>query len=301
MVEETEAVNSTANGSTTPTGNRLRDRFGELQKRRTVDIDAGAIEAVRPLAIDPSQGLDDPGQPIILRVGGCTLRFRWGQPHLLGTCAYWIDQTRQRRVPSSYHIGQSLSEEVVACLLGGFGVPAEIGLGAFRTLRAEGLVSLSPPPTPHEVEAALRRPIRAVGGHRSVRYRFPRQRAQRICAALELLSEEQAPTSPLALRSWLLRIPGVGLKTASWVVRNHLGADEVAIIDIHVRRAGLAAGFFDPSWTPVRHYDLFERSFLAVSRLGGVSPAALDACIWGQLHSLGSANHAILGGSGTTG
>ncbi|MDZ3993341.1 hypothetical protein PspTeo4_24872 [Pseudomonas sp. Teo4] len=41
-----------------------------------------------------------------------------------------------------------------------------------------------------------------------------------------------------ALRDWLLELPGIGYKTASWVARNWLDADDVAILDIHILRAG---------------------------------------------------------------
>lgn len=35
----------------------------------------------------------------------------------------------------------------------------------------------------------------------------------------------------------------IGPKTASWIVRNYRKSDCVAIIDIHIHRAGLLAGF----------------------------------------------------------
>jgi N-glycosylase/DNA lyase len=259
-----------------------------------LEVDGGAIEAISPLVLEREIPLEDPGPLISLRVGAYALSLRWGQPHLLSTCAFWIDQTRQRGRSSSYRLGQDLSEEVVACLLGGFGVPAEVGLGAFKALREEGLIGASPPPTPGQIEAVLCGPIAVLGRRHPSRYRYPRQRAERISTALRLLAEGDIPSSPLALRDWLVQIPGVGPKTASWVVRNHTGADCVAIIDIHVQRAGLAAGFFDDSWRLPRDYELFERSFLAIARLGGVSAAALDACIWGQLHSLGRAAAVVL-------
>ena len=48
--------------------------------------------------------------------------------------------------------------------------------------------------------------------------------------------------SPVALRDWLLAIPGIGPKTASWIVRNRTGSSAVAIIDVHILRAGTSAG-----------------------------------------------------------
>lgn len=85
-----------------------------------------------------------------------------------------------------------------------------------------------------------------------------------------------------------MKLPGIGPKTASWIVRNQTGSDEVAIIDIHVFRACVAAGIFDPNWKLPGDYWECERAFLRFAQLGQVSSAALDACIWAQMHELGS-------------
>jgi thermostable 8-oxoguanine DNA glycosylase len=97
------------------------------------------------------------------------------------------------------------------------------------------------------------------------------------------------------LRNWLLRLPGVGPKTASWVVRNHLGSDRVAIIDVHLLRAGVIAGVYDPAWTPAKHYDLLEDFFLAWADHGRVSAAALDSIIWADMAGLGRSVYDALG------
>jgi N-glycosylase/DNA lyase len=180
-------------------------------------------------------------------------------------------------------------------MLGGFGLPAEVGLAAFDRLRDDGLISLEHPASSGDLERALRRPISVRGRDRPVRYRFPRQRASRISAALEFLAANPSPGGASELRDWLQQIPGVGPKTASWVVRNWLGADGVAIIDLHVRRAGVAAGFFPSGWSLPRHYARFEAAFCAVADLGGVSSAALDAKIWNDLAFLGNAWPLLIG------
>lgn len=119
-----------------------------------------------------------------------------------------------------------------------------------------------------------------------MRYRFPRQRAAYLAVALARLQAQPPPPSARALRGWLLELPGIGPKTASWIVRNHLGSNEVAIIDIHVLRAGIDALVFDRSWTPARHYGRLEAFFLAWARHGGVSAADLNAVIWAERSQL---------------
>ena len=57
----------------------------------------------------------------------------WGRPDVLFTAAYWLTQywMREDDFPNRCHrLGQTFQEEVVACLLGGHGIPAEVGLAA---------------------------------------------------------------------------------------------------------------------------------------------------------------------------
>lgn len=227
-------------------------------------------------------------------VGGQCVRFDWGRPYELGSAAFWIDQTRQRPVPADFRLGRTLREEVAACILGGYGLPAGIGLTAFRAVVQAGLLDDNRLATAHDLERVLRQPLEC-GRNSTVRYRFPRQRAARLADALRYLTEHAAPPEDSNVRDWLLGCPGVGPKTAAWIMRNlGIGAD-VAIVDVHVRRAGLAAGFFLASWRLPQDYPLFEDAFCAVASLGAVSPGALDACIWDVLQSLGSARSMLLG------
>jgi len=232
------------------------------------------------------------GEQMQLWVDDEVLCFAWGQPWELGTAAYWAEQTRRRPPVTSYALGRNLTEEVAACMLGGYGIPAAVGLAAYDAVRAAGLLVGSP--SAAAVEAVLRRPLTVRGRVRPVRYRFARQRAERLAAALAALCASDPPREPIALRNWLMTLPGIGPKTASWVVRNHCGCDTVAIVDIHVQRAGFAAGFFAPGWRLPRDYGRFEEAFCQVASLAGLSAAALDACIWHQMQALGRARELLL-------
>jgi N-glycosylase/DNA lyase len=225
------------------------------------------------------------GRPVTLEITGERITFDWGYEDEIGSAAFWIGQASRFRSGSRIALGETLAEEVVACLLGGHGVPAAVGLAAYDSLRAQ--VDLRSTPSPATVTWALQRPLHVSGRAHLVRYRFPRQRGERISRALARLSSERPPSAPLELREWLLRFDGIGPKTASWIVRNHTGSDAVAIIDIHIQRAGVAAGFFDARWQVTRNYDRFEQAFLAVAQRGGVRASVLDACIWYELQRLG--------------
>jgi thermostable 8-oxoguanine DNA glycosylase len=211
---------------------------------------------------------------------------RWGRPWQFDTAAYWVAQAKMFRPVNNYRIGSNLREEVAACILGGFGLPALVGVRAFEAVRDAGLLVESQTVSSEEFERVLRVPLRA--GNRLVRYRFPRQRSVRLAAALDRLRAATPPTSGRELRDWLIDLPGVGPKTASWIARNHTGTDSVAVIDIHVLRAGQRAGVFDAAWTPARDYARCEALFLAWARLGEVRASVLDACIWRQLSKSGS-------------
>ena len=233
-----------------------------------------------------AQSLRDPGPEVVLSPAGFPDRtVRWGHGWQVGTAAYWVALTenavRDGRLPDSqarHSIGTDLVEEAAACLLGGHGLPHQVGLAAFEAVRAERM--LHRPVTRQAIERVLRQPLRA--GSRTVRYRFPAQRAGYLAAALTCLQAQRPPGSARALRDWLLELPGIGPKTAGWIVRNYLGSDEVAVIDIHVLRAGIEAAVFDPSWTPARHYDLLEALFLAWAQHGAVNAADLDAVVWAE-------------------
>jgi hypothetical protein len=210
-------------------------------------------------------------------------RFDWGSIDSFGSAAYWVYQARNAPA-TSHQLATTLEGEVVACLLGGHGMPAEIGLAAFRALSNSGLVDRSDPPSAAAITSVLEQPLKVRG--RSVRYRFPRQKARYVAAALAELRARPPVGDAHNMRHQLMTIPGIGLKTSSWIVRNWAGSTDVAIIDIHVLRAGQAAGFLELECQLPRDYLRCEEAFLMFAATAGVCPIALDTCIWSQLHEL---------------
>ena len=67
----------------------------------------------------------------------------WGFAEEIGSPAYWAAQAWMWEVeaPAHYKLGRSLEEELIACLLGGYGIPAEVGLAAYERLRAVNVES----------------------------------------------------------------------------------------------------------------------------------------------------------------
>ena len=211
---------------------------------------------------------------------------KWGRFDAFFTPAFWVvrawvDGENSELV--NYSIGRSLREEVAACLLGGHGMKAEIGVTAFKRLQdRELLTGMS---DEAEIEQALKEPF--VLGRRSVKYRFPHTKAGFVAAAMRRLNNEQAPTtSGRELRNWLLSFRGIGPKTASWIARNTLGADDIAILDIHILRAGLLMGLFSPKQSVQRDYFNMEALLIDFAEIVGVKLSRFDSMIWCYMRQL---------------
>lgn len=222
----------------------------------------------------------------------------WRDPSWLGSAAFWVEETRNSPSPRTLRVGGSLVEEVALCLLGGYGVNEAMCTSAFWAVRDAALLDTSNPPSAADVEHVLRTPMQVEGYARPVRYRFPAQRAERVASAVAALAQTRVDPSHLAprdLRAFLTTLKGVGPKTASWVVRNITRSDDIAIIDVHIRRAGVAAGVFDPMWVLPRDYLRFEEAFCAWARAGAVPTADMDLCIWSTLARLGTTARLLFG------
>ena len=209
----------------------------------------------------------------------------WGSVSNLLTPAFWKYHSIARRKCGRYQshaLGRSLIEEISLCLLGGHGMPAELGLAAFVRLRDEQL--LFPDVTSAAIERALTRPLQIAGRRR--RYRFPRQKARYLSKALKFVAQSPLPHGERDLRNHLTNVDGIGLKTASWIVRNRYGSDHVAIIDVHILRAGIAAGIFSPRADPSRHYLDLEHRFLSFCRALDEPASQLDALMWDFMRRL---------------
>jgi thermostable 8-oxoguanine DNA glycosylase len=206
----------------------------------------------------------------------------------LFTPAYWAAQAwhhANELVSAPLRIGKSLTEEVVACILGGHGAPAEIGLAAFEAVRAAKLTD-GPSPTASEVEEVIARPL-DVGG-RLLRYRFARQRSRYVAAAIGFLRRAVLNQDcHRKFRDELTSIDGIGLKTASWITRNWLDSDEVAVLDIHILRAGCIMKLFPADANLGRDYKGLENSFLSFANAISVRPSRLDALMWRQMRTAG--------------
>lgn len=210
---------------------------------------------------------------------------QWGRFDAMFTPAYWATQVwiEEDQYPVSRNrLGSSLLEETVACVLGGHGMPAEICLAAYKRLFDEGVLKKEEPTSEERYFEMLSAPFqRREGG--AVRYRFAKQKAKYLAKIHQAFCEDALPANELDLRDWLMSLPGIGPKTASWVVRNYTGSDLVAILDIHIYRAGLLAGFFEQKQRIEKHYEQMERQYLEFANAIYVRPSILDGIMWSHM------------------
>ena len=186
--------------------------------------------------------------------------------------------------------GASFETELVFCLLSGFGVSYEHALSASDRVRMLAPFDRSWDAVElelqlcHELEQPQFEPRRRDGTPR--RYRFPRRKAELIVAARQwllscddVIGQLSSIESEHDRRRLLCGCPGVGPKTASWLLRNLGLASELAILDVHLLRALQASGRVDKLTMP-RDYDLAEAAFLDWCLELGAPAAAFDLFVW---------------------
>lgn len=208
----------------------------------------------------------------------------WGMACVPNTPAFWAAMCRWPLDDGRDFVSTSgsLVEEVGFCLLGGFGIRYEANAAAFERLRSIGAFDLSVPCDEAAMRTALEQPL--LVGTRRQRYRFPRQRAARLAEMRRTISSLHLDgLQGRELRDRLTRIAGVGPKTASWIVRNLTGSDEVAIIDVHVIRACTSMNVFPRRVNLPRDYEALEAAFLGLAHGMGVRASVLDAVIWTEM------------------
>jgi thermostable 8-oxoguanine DNA glycosylase len=152
---------------------------------------------------------------------------------------------------------------------------------AFERFKAYGLIQ---PQAPFEAIAeALNLPFQT-GKNKSVKYRFANQKAVYIWDFLNRKDLQEMPEADdLRLRDWLMTLKGVGPKTASWITRNWLRSERVAILDIHILRAGVITGFFKRNFNIATEYYELENNYLTFCNFLEVRPSDMDAIIWSYM------------------
>ncbi|WP_428406857.1 hypothetical protein [Hyphococcus sp.] len=213
---------------------------------------------------------------------------RFGRQDELLTPAYWAMRCAcadVEKIDFVNHHG-SLAEEIGFCLLGGFGVTLEVATAFYERLRKKNVFQTGENRSESDIFAMLAEPALVNG--RPHKYRFPNQRARRISKAMQSLGELDFDTDPISFRNQIQTLEGVGPKTASWITRNWFDTDEVAILDIHVLRAGWTISLFEKNCRLPKDYLALEKRFIAFAGELHVRASVLDAVMWSDMRMFGS-------------
>jgi thermostable 8-oxoguanine DNA glycosylase len=217
----------------------------------------------------------------ILELSNILSDIDWEKAGRRFTRSYWkVQYYLDDSTYSDYKLGSNLMEEVVACLLGGHGFRAEIGLLAFHRMKNLRLIRTGV--SLEEIEEAISAPFRWNG--KDVHYRFSHQKSKYIYSFLQRSDINEFDTlCGSSLRNKLMTIKGIGPKTASWIARNYDNCEDVAIVDIHIYRAGRLAGFVNPKWDMQKDYYKIEKSFLEFCHSINALPSKMDSIMWNQM------------------
>ena len=214
---------------------------------------------------------------------------RFGREDELLAPAYWAMRCLSGDPTTTDFVNRrgTLEEEVGFCLLGGFGVTFEVATAFFEHLRTNGAFERGSVFSEAALFAMLNE--RTIVRGRSRRYRFPAQRARRLHRAMtELAQMEIDEADPIGFRDQIQTLEGVGPKTASWIARNWLDTDSVAILDVHVLRAGWFLKLFKRDCRLPRDYLELEKRFLCFATNLHVRASVLDSVMWYDMRTFGS-------------
>jgi N-glycosylase/DNA lyase len=228
-------------------------------------------------------------------------------PRLLGTAVdanpEWVDYSRE--VASAWSVCADIfcravsspvtrdvrvvQAELVFCLLSGFSVSYELACSAANCVTQ--LDPFNPRWTDDRLHETLLSELckpqfepRGAGGQLR-RYRFPQMKAGLLLRARgwvtaqgNVLETLLAQASDQERRQLLCECPGLGPKSATLLLRNIGLANHLAIVDVHIRRALVAAGRVDVR--SAMCYEAAERAFLTwCDDLHAAAPA-FDLFLW---------------------
>lgn len=188
-------------------------------------------------------------------------------------------------------------DEFFFVLLGGFGISYELNLSGLYILKQQGLISDG---YYHEknrlafIEEKIREqfskkqftPTTANGQPR--KYRYIETKPRIISNAGYWLWEDcewglydklQSMNTNQA-RIWLCSCPGIGMKSASWLLRNTGLSEDCAVFDVHIIRFLSYLGFHTPESLTEKTYLNLEESLREVCSNVGVPLGKMDYLLW---------------------
>lgn len=192
---------------------------------------------------------------------------------------------------------KDLIEEFFFIILGGYGITFEQNASALNILIKQGLIN----PLYYQDKDALDKTTQIIETQLNTKqflpltkdgqlrkYRFVNSKAKTIASAGYWLWNECQWNIKLKIenltdsdeRTWLCECPGIGLKSASWFLRNTGINDNYAVFDVHVIRFLKKIGFNFPEKLTDTIYVQLEELFREKCNFIDVSLGSMDYLIW---------------------
>lgn len=191
---------------------------------------------------------------------------------------------------------QNWLDEFFFCLLGGYSIPYELNKSAYLVLKEKGCFNTD---LPWERESEMGQlianelckpqfsPLLSNGQKR--RYRFPNKKATIIAQAghwLKMTCNFELDTlldgceTPKNKRTVLLQCPGLGYKSASWLLRNIGMGSNLAILDVHVYRTLREFRIIPDELNIPADYLEIEKMYCHACHSIGADTELMDLIIW---------------------
>jgi Thermostable 8-oxoguanine DNA glycosylase len=198
---------------------------------------------------------------------------------------------------SSIKTREQVLDEFFFVLLGGFGISYELNKSALQILKQRGLFNEKYYRDKNNlflIEEKIREQFSlqqfspsTINGQLR-KYRYIETKPITISAAGSWLWEKcewklydsMQEMNTTELRVWLCSCPGIGLKSASWFLRNIGISDDYAVFDVHVIRFLDYLGFDIPTPLTEKMYLKLEESLRKVCSNVGVSLGKIDYLLW---------------------
>ncbi|GEN35075.1 8-oxoguanine DNA glycosylase [Aneurinibacillus danicus] len=195
---------------------------------------------------------------------------------------------------------EQMHNELFFCLLGGYGIPYELNQSAFEILQQKGLFQLKYYQTfenqminilERELMMSQFAPRTRQGTFR--KYRYPKTKARTIFKAAQWLLHDNQRNLPAILRAIpeekarrakIMECPGMGMKSASWFLRNTGYATSLAIVDVHIFRFLTFYRFIPQTYSPSRNYEEIEDVFKRICHVANVPVDEGDLALWEWMH-----------------
>lgn len=193
-------------------------------------------------------------------------------------------------------LNEKLVEEFFFVILGGFGISYELNKSAHLLLSKKGFLNKElyiDEENLREVYILLREELGKpqfeprTNNNELRRYRFIETKPKTITHAGNWLwrecnwnLEQMLNKKEIDLRAWLCTCPGIGLKSASWYLRNVGYNYDLAVLDVHVLRFLSYFGIEVPKTINDNTYLYLESLLRTACNNIGISLGSMDYLLW---------------------